>query len=1285
MAPSSLKKMSGARERTEGNDASLEINSSGMFINNDLGLTLLPGSQIQANDEKRSGTTAESSPKNTRSKNVGRLDHWKSSETEIQPKHRAHGGALPNEAKSPSSSPDPGPGLAKFPNLTARERLFSQDFPATNSTGVVRHSIISVAAAPYGAQKMGTGEIRKASSFQRDDSPSRAAKRRTLESRAFNEMRESKVSEEKEAAFETRSDQFHVHRDQNLSEVNVVHSEKRNPSFATIGVPFSGTGGGSGSSKLELCRQTTHRPETVPARSHQSTNLGYEVTALHCDSSLLAAFGSRSPVKHRYLEIEKLTAHYQLPKFSKPVSTQYWKHSRLISDTPADIRTQVLKPRKEVNRSWTSHFPTKAKISRRANLPAPSLLAGPFTPSEDHEHPHAIKTPLKSSNPHAYTKFLNPHPSPSLPSDLSLSKAFNYPLDACALEDIFDPAHAGNQRQLFRKRSASLPNLLSTSSPMNMESSNSFEPASMPTPPREQPGYSARFPCSSSLSHQGDVPFLQNLVDPPCGHVNPSFNADNSSSQDWQSDWTLQYQHETSLYNRQNMGFTPGIHPRQAFAQVSNQQHMTEFSVSEDGAMAAGGPQDSRQRLEVKPSYSLGEVKSIVSNLDRQVQMLQAERTSLQSFNATMKKSLESLRQERTDMAHRIQRYERTVAQKDQRIKVMQQKGSSLQHQYKRIWAEHHRLLTIMRKEDGTGNPSAIAQKILWNHSPNTAGAASQGGQPSPKAFPLYSANGAQVPIWSHGFELTPTSFQGHVQPVSVADSSEANVTSASSRSLDQLGYAAANPNNVNPSQTMTIPFYSETNVAEATSRAMSQPEFTAANHDNAKPPQPISIPTYPEIMVADASSRPSVQPVFAAAVHSSENSPHDGSTRWVPSNQTLGATVKSVITNGKSNSRPTEHVPTERVTIDLTDDSQPPLSSASRDSSVHQKCQSSVQGGYPPFNPPPGQYPPTQYPARHFVPGKYSPGPSAQPQLSHSQLPANQDSQGRDLEAMRIQGEAFALMAKKPLDWLKGENPFKKATKPGQRVELLNSRHPSQGNAEEHVLSTQSPGAGRMAPLPENTSSQKTKKKAPKKAKIVLDAEAKKERAKGYRKTAAEKKKREKEIAKHLLQDENMSNNAMRAQKQDRRAAKGEKREEQARKESEEVGPRAPHKTLDGRLYQEHNGVQQAIHGEDLEQSPPGDDDSLFGDNEVGFANSPDADIFMHDDDAAAKEQDSDAAKAADMAAYAVQCEAEFEADVDAGRMPGFEQQICDPTTFDNDDGGYDGNPNESEESEEE
>lgn len=110
---------------------------------------------------------------------------------------------------------------------------------------------------------------------------------------------------------------------------------------------------------------------------------------------------------------------------------------------------------------------------------------------------------------------------------------------------------------------------------------------------------------------------------------------------------------------------------------------------------------------------------------------------------------------------------------------------------------------------------------------------------------------------------------------------------------------------------------------------------------------------------------------------------------------------------------------------------------------------------------------------------------------------------------------------------------------------------------------------------------------------------------------------------------------------KQDRRAAKGEKRQERARKPLEGVRPRELQKTLDGRLYQEDTGVQQAIHGGDMEEAAFDDNDSLFGDSEVGVATSPDADTVMHDDDPAAKNRGMGDAEAA---AFVSQIEAEFD-----------------------------------------
>ena len=1064
MAPLSLKKMSGAQERKEGNYASLEKTPLGKFTNHDLGLTLLPGSQIQRKDENRSGTAAaESSPKQSGSKYAKISEQCDFSESEIQLKCPAQETAFPTEAKSPSSFPDLGPDAAKFSHVTSRvnrERLLSRDITAKNSNDVVHHNVTSLAAAAYVEQTMVTGEVSDASSCQDDGCSPRAAKRRKLGGRAFNQIQDPNVRKENEAALEFHNNPSHIYHDQCLSEVNVVRSGKGMLLVETIKDPYSGTGGGLGSSKPKSRRQITHSPDTASVCSHQDTNVGSEASALRDHSSELAS------LEDQRSEQERLTEHYQPSFSSKSFSTQ---HPRLFPDTSADIGTQVLKPRKEVNRSWAPLFPAKAKAQKfhRANRPAPSLLATSFTPSDDCQHPYSINTQLPSTHLQPYTHVSNAHPSPSLLTTLNHFKAFNCPFDFSSLQNIFQTERATKQPHSLHRRSASLPNLSSTTARPNMHFSNSVGPGSMPTPPREKPG---------SLDQ-----------------VDTSCNAGISDPQNWQYNSNAHH-HRINLEDSQNTGFISGLHPHQILPQASNHQNnMTGAPLPKAGALATGGQQYSRPWLGVKANYSQEEVKSLVSSLVRQSKILKAENSSLQSVNAAMQKGCESLRHSNADLVQQIQRYKHTSTQKDQLIAYMRQQGSSLHQQYKLNLEEHRRLLTRLRKEDGTGNPSAIAQKIRRNHSPS---ALSQGNQPSANAYPLHCANGAQISAPSHGFGQTPTGFQGHVQPTPA--------------------------------------------------------------HFN------------------------------------------------------------------QDNSQPTHQVPTDRVTIDLTDDSQLPSSSASW---VHQTPQSSVQGACPPSNLPLGQYPQAQYPAGHFAASQYPPGLSAG---------------GEDLEAMRVQKENYPRMAGKPLSWLKGENPFRRGT------ELPISGQPPENNMEKRVSSAQSPEAGRVAPLPETATRRTTKKQALKTTRVVLDPEAKKERAKMYRKTAAEKKKREKELAKQALPEEDTPSNDMRAQKQDRRAAKGEKRREQARKPSEEVRSWEPQKTLDGRLYQEDTGVQQAIHGRSIDQAASDDRDSLFDEGE-----GDDNDIAM-DDDATAEER-ARAKFAAEIEAD-LEREADAEADVDAVRMMGFE-----------------------------
>ena len=1268
--------MSGAQGRREGNYASLEKTPWVRFKNSDLGLTLLPGSQIQRKDEKRLKTTAESSPKIAGSRCTGRSKQRASFETEIQSKYPIQETEFPDEAKSSSSPPYPGS------YVTAQIDQESPLFQLSNvqdGSGVVQHNPNPADAVPYDEQKMGTGENTIADSCQHDDHSPRTMKRRKLGSRTSDEIRELKASQWKEAAFVSHCSRLHMDRGQGLCKINDVHSEQESESSATIGIFFGGTRGGSGSSKPVSHGRIKCNSDTALAPSQQRTNLGSEDTAFHGNSPALAPFAPEPRATYRYSGLEKLTARYQSLNHSN-ISTQKSKYC-ILPDSAAKVATQVLKIGQEVNRSWASPFPAVSQLPRRTNLPAPSLLAAPYL----------IDTPETSTNLPAHIDSFSTPPSASLLKNPHLFEAFGYPLDDSTTEDIPDTTLASNQHQSVPRRSASMPNLWSARGPISMDSLNNFEPASMPTPPREKPGSPAVLPYSSSLPQYGNAPPRQNLVGHSCDHGEPTFNANISPSQNWHFNSSIQRQHESSISDRQDTALTSSLPPRQVLTQPFNHQDISSPSVSEDGPMAARGLQHNRRRLEVKPTYSHEEVKSLVFNLVKQAQLLKTENVNLQSSNVAMKKGIESLRYERADTIKQIQGYKRILAQKDRQIEAMQQKGFSLQQQYKQVWDDRNGLVAALRRENGTGNPSAIAQKIRQDHAPHAIDAAGQSNQPSANKSPAYCTNAAHLSINGQRFEQAPTGVQGHVPPVSVPNSSEAKVTGVSSRSLRQHEYTGPNHNNAISSQPMSIPANPEPNEAKASSQALSQPGFATVNHDNAKSSQPVSFPASPAYIaanIANASSRASVQARTANANHNSASFPHDQSTRCVQPNQPFGATAGIVTTNGLNNHRPMGQVPTERVTIDLTDEYQPLSPLAFCDASVHQTPQSSAQGGHSPFDLSSGQYFPAQYPAEYSVSSPHPSGLSVQNQKPQSQLPPNQDSQGTDLKAMRVQREAYARMAEKPLSWLKGENPFRKAAKTEERNELPDSRRSSQSNAEQSVIFTASPGASSVAPLPETATDQKTKMKAPRKTKIVLTVEAKKERAKMYRKTAADKKKQEKEFAKQLIQGEYTLNNAMRAQKQDRRAARGEKRQQQAQKLSGEVGRRGP-QTLDGRLYQENTRVQQAVHRGSVDHAPLSDHDSLFGDNEDSqmeiddLEASPEADSAMHENNEAVEDGvDS---------AYAAELEALLSADGDAGTMTAVEEndtlgsEPSVPIVPPGGDDGYHDFSEESEESEEE
>ena len=652
------------------------------------------------------------------------------------------------------------------------------------------------------------------------------------------------------------------------------------------------------------------------------------------------------------------------------------------------------------------------------------------------------------------------------------------------------------------------------------------------------------------------------------------------------------------------------LHIQQNHAKSFTTQEMSDSSMPIDRAITTGGSQHHYYPFEVKPNYSYQELSS---HLRDQAQSLKAENVNLQSSNTYLKKGVEVLESQKAKMIKHIQYQERTVTEKDQQIRALMQEAISLQKNYKQMRDNYQGLIATLRKENGTGNPSAIAQRIRQGHAPHTTSPGNPGNQPNTNVPPVYLAHRAQMSTSRPEFEQTSSGLQRQmqVQPLSVSGVLEADAGDASIRFLQQQACASANYNRTNLLHKMAFPASSVANPANTSSQASVTPGFVAANHNM--------------------------------------NFPRDQSTGCmqpiIPSDPAAGA----VTTSHQNDKHPVGHVSPESVTIDLTEESQPPLRSASCNHSVHQTSQSAVQGGDSPFKHLPGQHVPAQYPAINRAQCQSPPGLSAHGQNLKGQVPPTQDSQRPDPEAMRIQSEALARMAKKSLSWLQGANPFRKEIYPLLQSGPSNLEQFSQGNAEGLVISTGSQKEGSVAPLPETATDRRSGNKVPRKARATLTAEAIKERARGYRKKAADKKKREKEVTKQVLQAEAMSTNAMRDQKQQRRANKLGKRQEQSRNPSGGVGPQEPQKTFDGHLYQEDTSVLQAVPKGSIEQAPLDDHDSLFGDDE-------DSQMEMEDPETS-PQADSEILDDGVDYAYAAELEAQLSADADATISTGLEQ----------------------------
>lgn len=116
-------------------------------------------------------------------------------------------------------------------------------------------------------------------------------------------------------------------------------------------------------------------------------------------------------------------------------------------------------------------------------------------------------------------------------------------------------------------------------------------------------------------------------------------------------------------------------------------------------------------------------------------------------------------------------------------------------------------------------------------------------------------------------------------------------------------------------------------------------------------------------------------------------------------------------------------------MTIDLTDDTQPSSCLASCGERVYQMHQPFVQSGV------------NVCPLTFRRANIHQLNILCTAKCHKSRLPPDQKSQGRGLEAMRIQREAFACVVEKPLSWLVGKHPFR-YTRCINHLYVAESRH---------------------------------------------------------------------------------------------------------------------------------------------------------------------------------------------------------------------------------------------------
>jgi len=737
MAPPLLKKMSGSRERVEGNYASWDLFPLlGTSLNSDLGLTLLPGSQARRGYEECSNSV-------TRFGVVNHVGHDGQQQTAEQTRdhHNVCGsGNSENEAPIYSTTAlirtEPH-GLANVPNEAFRDGIQTQCDDRSprapkwrklerqgphQSSDVTGHESLSTFTASQ--RRDGSTSIADADHVQLDRAQGSAL---VLSVRRLSSVNEAEVFE-------------NLLQTSPSGSTSVLESRKFGISPADSPQHFIPRAPQKIAQPPKTLNNHFHIPDTSV-----SEELKLQDSDFHISPAVLKPL-----VKIVRSKDSRFTVHGQYRPADTPTKAflqQRSKRSRSTSNATTSLRRAVLKSVTKATRSWTSHFPEASIRLHARSDKAPATFpaaAASLPPTAEHQHtPIANSASTTTRNQQKPTASGRNQSQASLNNTLLPARVSGSRSSNLSTHRLRNTTTAEHQQHPPHYRSSSLPDLPLRHRMSAMDPIHGYELSALPTPPNEKQSLSFQRPNSLSSptaaskiwdhadngAFDGLNPFTTSSTSICEGeHHAGNYPYNHSTHQNTYSPTnTMAYHSGSAQYQHSPPGCGFGLPSSQALflngSMTLALQHFNGQIMQPKAYYSHAEIQDLlngwHQHLEARSRRSDAAHQSQLSQEKSQSQNLLHENARLGSESKLLKLNLGKVQQERDFLSGRVQFHEH--GEMFQRFQSMSntlayqhQEMAFLRHENERLNKANNQLISEMERLAAQSRPNAaVAKNIL--------------------------------------------------------------------------------------------------------------------------------------------------------------------------------------------------------------------------------------------------------------------------------------------------------------------------------------------------------------------------------------------------------------------------------------------------------------------------------------------------------------------------------------------------------------------------------------------